>query len=942
MATDGFAQVKFDRHSKITYSKRYFSRDKPTATMFNINNISGWISWNGMSGHDPIVDDAGVWYPRGTAPVVFTDGLLWGGYVQDPDTIKPRLRVGGQHYITGTIPGWINSPGNPQPPDDPRVRIYRIRRDWQTVTDEELWQEAAELLHLNPAEITQQQIVQLRAQYQTDWNEWPVEVGAPFYDLNGNGIYEPSQGETPGLQNADQVIWLVVNDLDFASVFYIFGSPPIGLELQTTIWAYNRLHDPLGQVVFRSYRLINKSEMQIDSMFVGVFSDLDIGDYTDDFLGCDTSLQLGYAYNAFMRDNIFSQFNLPPSAVGYQLLQGPVVPSPGDTANFDFKRKPDYRNLPLNSFVPFQSVNSPDPPPIGDYTMTSRFYNGLNGYQFDENTLNPPPFTIGSGPERGFPTKFKFTGDPLLGTGDVDGIEDNFLPGDRRILMSSGPFTMLPGDTQELVVALVGGNDLVSDNLGAVQDLKYNCEMIRRAWEKNFRAPCQTEAPVQPAGDQFQLTSKINLSDFPEATACRVQLNAQYGSEPEIMLPLYDDGTGGDETAGDFIWSRTVLLDSRKYPLKGDLVIDTPAGQIEYPAAVGQMTLRPAPVLNNWQLTWENGKQDGEINEGEKVHVAFDIRNIDSQNRIDHLKIVYQTGQRSQLKYIAPAPIEAGATVQHPEQYIQFTAPAGSDSISIPITINYDYNRTRGKLHLPVTRWYPDTIRGKDLAVETVRGFAENVHPIVADPTLLTGHRYQITFRADTVRDSLTWKLRDLTTQSVKAENQVVGESLDEDYPVIDGIEWKIFSPTPALRAIVEISNSGGPLDENNWDGRGAPFRGNFVWHSLSAPGDSNRWFLSSGNSLSQSLDRVFQIHPQIADHDFEIRFSRQQRSLYLHWNGNDSVETVPFSAWDVGTATYRDSSDDVRLLPGGGNVGTGFDNFAANIDPWSGFPASD
>ena len=736
------------------------------------------------------------------------------------------------------------------------------------------------------------------------------------------------------------MIWLVVNDLDKHAANDLSGSPPIGIELQITIWGYNRPYAPLGQAVFRRYRLINKSGMKIDSMFVGIFSDPDIGDYTDDFLGCDTLLQLGYAYNGFVTDYNFNQFSLPPSAIGYQLLQGPAVPSPGDTARFSFKKKPDYRNLPLSSCIRYFTNFNPEPP-IPSYTWTIVYYNVLNGY-FGGKTLNPPPVTIGSGPRKGLPTKFQFTGDPLLGTGDVDGMGDNWLPGERKMMMASGPFTMLPGDTQEVVVALVGGNDLMSDNLGAVQRLKSNCEIIHRAWEENFRSPRQTETLVQPAGDQFQLTFKIDLSDFPEATACRVQLNAQYGSEPEIMLPLYDDGTGGDETAGDFIWSRTVLLDSRKYPLKGDLVIDTPAGQIEYPAAVGQMTLRPAPVLNNWQLTWENGKQDGEINEGEKVHVAFDIRNIDSQNRIDHLKIVYQTGQRSQLKYIAPAPIEAGATVQHPEQYIQFTAPAGSDSISIPITINYDYNRTRGKLHLPVTRWYPDTIRGKDLAVETVRGFAENVHPIVADPTLLTGHRYQITFQADTVRDSLTWKLRDLTTQSVKAENQVVGESLDEDYPVIDGIEWKIFSPTPALRAIVEISNSGGPLDENNWDGRGAPFRGNFVWHSLSAPGDSNRWFLSSGDSLSQSLDRVFQIHPQIADHDFEIRFSRQQRSLYLHWNGNDSVETVPFSAWDVGTATYRDSSDDVRLLPGGGNVGTGFDNFAANIDPWSGFPASD
>ena len=50
-----------------------------------------------------------------------------------------------------------------------------------------------------------------RDQYETDYNEWPVEDGAPFNDINNDGIY------TPGIDNpyiGDETMWCVSNDLD--------------------------------------------------------------------------------------------------------------------------------------------------------------------------------------------------------------------------------------------------------------------------------------------------------------------------------------------------------------------------------------------------------------------------------------------------------------------------------------------------------------------------------------------------------------------------------------------------------------------------------------------------------------------------------------------------------------------------------------------------------
>jgi len=66
--------------------------------------------------------------------------------------------------------------------------------------------------------------------------------------------------------------------------------------VQRTIWGY-RNRGLLDNVVFVQTRLINRSGASIDSMFVSQWSDPDIGNAVDDFAGCDTTRDLGYAYN---------------------------------------------------------------------------------------------------------------------------------------------------------------------------------------------------------------------------------------------------------------------------------------------------------------------------------------------------------------------------------------------------------------------------------------------------------------------------------------------------------------------------------------------------------------------------------------------------------------------------------------------------------------------
>ena len=122
--------------------------------------------------------------------------------------------------------------------------------------------------------------------------------------------------------------------------------------MQVTLWAYDR-ENALGNAIFKRYKLIYKGTSDtpdgstIDNMYIAQWSDPDLGSFGDDLVGVDTLLNLAYVYNSSPVDEAFESFNLPPPAVGYVFLQGPIVESPGDTATFDFPVcGPDTRTSP--------------------------------------------------------------------------------------------------------------------------------------------------------------------------------------------------------------------------------------------------------------------------------------------------------------------------------------------------------------------------------------------------------------------------------------------------------------------------------------------------------------------------------------------------------------------------------------------------------------------
>ena len=707
----------------------------PASTLININNVAGWIRNDGWSARIPSSGNSGVFFPRSTAAAIYQDGIVWGGNVNDGGS--QVLRVGGQTYSIGTIGGRIISAGVAANPNDADVRIYRIRRDYKTA---DLKKDAGEFFEKGLSSVTAGDIAVIRAQYETDWNDWPASQGAPYYERNGTPGYQPSApgsgGDEPGLADADQVIWFVCNDLNAGRTNALYGSNPIGFELQVTLWGYDRT-DPLANVYFKKFTFIYKGTSTtapgstITDMYVGQWSDPDMGDAGDDFAGCDTSLSLVYVYNGNSHDVEYDKFGLAPPAVGYDFLQGPMVNgAPTDSAVFGLKRRYGKKNLPMTAAFYFAAGSAiSDPPFTRDGSI--QWYNLLRGLI----PIGGAPFVHPSVPGA---TKFWLDGDPVAGTGRLDGVLQ--APSDRRIGACSGPFTMALGDTQEVVVGVVGG--IGASYLSSISVMKNNDAAVQGAYNDLFDLP---KAPPSPKLRGIALDKKIILE------------------------------WGEDETA----INATEQFNRKGYTFEGYNLYQLPSASASFSQA---KKLGTFDVVNGVRTIYDD---------------VFDVTLGIT------VRVIKQTGTDVGTRRSIVLTDDAIRTlpfVNGQSYYFAVTAYGYNPS---PSALTAALESSLGIITVvpqtpdPGVRYaaeYGDTLTA------TRAGDSDGSAVItVSDPTRLTGHNYKINFLADTVNGGFFWRVTDLTANRVVLDNQT-NQAGDDNYLKVDGLSIKVLGPPPGMK----------------------------------------------------------------------------------------------------------------------------------------------
>lgn len=371
-------------------------------TFIDGNNLLMFISNTGSIAYDRTAYLGrydGLYFPDTCRKTLMFAAGIWLSAMADAE-----LCVAAAEYATDYAPGPMAN-GTYQP-DDPRFRVYKIRTGDTRLS--------------NP-----------------DYAEWPFDDGAPALKAADGQDSLDAQGDKIPLILGELALWTVFNHasedaIDSDPSLYSVGL--LHLEIQLYAYAYDT-SDDLGRTIFLQYTLMNKGTDLLDEMHISLWADVDLGGASDDFVGCSPARSLGFAYNSNSYDQIYGE---NPPAVGFKILQGPVAADPTSSAWIPRRQvwEQGYRNLPMTAFNKY--INGTDP------NSAYEAYSYMRGLDRDGSVI--------VNPTTGQPTTFVMDGNPVTQTGWLDANST-----DCRFMLSCGPFEMAPGDTQEVVAAVMVG-----------------------------------------------------------------------------------------------------------------------------------------------------------------------------------------------------------------------------------------------------------------------------------------------------------------------------------------------------------------------------------------------------------------------------------------------------------------------------------------------------
>ena len=364
---------------------------------------------------------------------------------------------------------------------------------------------------------------------------------APFFDYDEDGNYDPSSGDYPWFDFLGQIDCSerrredavpLFGDQNYFWVFNDKGNvhsesqgDPIGMEIRGQAFAFST-NDEINNMTFYNYVLINQGTQTLTETYFGQWIDCDLGNFSDDYVGCDVQRGLGYVYNGFAVDPpgaLSAGYGENPPAFGVDFFEGPYQDSDeiDNPLTLNFTDAVDSLGIPYRGigigygdgivdnerfgmrkflYHNFGSSGVQGLPGVGP-----DFYNYMRGFWLNNQRmayggdgLNP-----GTGADLSIPADYMFPDDtdPVgWGTGGVavepwtEQSSDN-AAGDRLFLQSAGPFTLEPGDYNNITVGLVYARANAGDPFESVELLRVADDKAQALFDNCFEIVSGPDAP---------------------------------------------------------------------------------------------------------------------------------------------------------------------------------------------------------------------------------------------------------------------------------------------------------------------------------------------------------------------------------------------------------------------------------------------------------------
>jgi hypothetical protein len=636
-----------------------------------------------------------------------------------------------------------------------------------------------------------------------DFQEWPVEMGAPWVDVDGDGVYSPLPAGTDHPEFiGDQVIWSIQND-GVASKKAISSGSPTNIEVRTTMFGFDR-PDSFGDIVFVKHDLRNPTSDNITDAYLGVWVDPDNGKYDagpsgGDLIGVDPELSLGYCYNDGDDPEWTATDYGPGPAVGYDFFQGPAVPCTADEINGVNGAScpgakqfgeilPGMKNLSLSGYNLF--INSDAV--FGDPDEPDEFYFALQGLRTDGTYLTEDitgatctpesvadgtctnPYVNCEGVDAGGTcySTFSFWGDPSVdtdfdGNGEVTAAELALNPidgyvreaDDRRFLQSIGPFTLEAGAQQEIVYGIIAAYSPTS-SLESINALKQADQLAQLAYDIDFALPA---SPPTPALSAVPLENSLLLSWDSGATTYEA-------------VSLVDLDENGDATMFKF---------------EGYKVY-----QYANPTKSNPRLVATFDVKNEITTI-----MDDVFDPNYGVNVNVPVASGTDSGLQQTLRVTYD--------------YQNNTTLKNNNEYYYGVSAYGYNEYGIPKML--ESSTTVLAARPSMNQLVDDQGSVNSVAAVEKVGLGDgSLNVSVVDPSKVTGDTYTVTFE-DVMPDGasvVNWTLTNTTTGEVIEENNTIQDGVDgvtkEDFGtgwgiIVDGLKMSISGPQPGHKGMFEI-----------------------------------------------------------------------------------------------------------------------------------------
>lgn len=727
-----------------------------------------------------------------------------------------------------------------------------------------------------------------------DLADWPTGLGAPTLDANGDMIDITSQplasradrkinlgaGERPAILG-DQMLWWIMNDR--GNQHTRTDTPPMGVEVHGTAFAFNTA-GAIGNTTFYKYRIMYKGSVPLEETYMGLFSDPDLGNYQDDYVGSDTTLGLGFVYNSDNDDEGGEGYGDAPPAAGYDFFQGPLVNDNGIDDDGDGEIDEDNERLKMTAFAFYNNGGGVQ----GDPGNGADMYNYMKGRWKDGQR-----FTLG-GNGLGFsniPTSFMFPGNPpeFWSEFDSDGQGSAIAPADRRFVMATGPFTVKPNDEQTLVFGIV--TSFGDDNLDSVQKMKSDDALAQAVFDINF------ELPSPPAGPR--VTTTVDNGSVLIEWGYNPSDN-NYLNSYAVIDPLLSD----DVSDNDYVFEGyNVYSYANSSDQEGKLlaVYDVPNGITR--------------VIEGTDLTFitADGTDAG-------VQTFHKVNGLTNYTDYEFGVQAYAYNATSGQKVYAGPITRFSVTPQISETIVSEDAVAAAASADVDLLAEGSTgNVGNGSVSASIVN--PHAVTGDNYSVEFYTIEVEDGHKRADEdaheinnpaPTAAKSASANVTvYDVKNGSGSVVFNGADAfaSTHSVPIGNNVLS---------FDGVSLNVLGPEPGFTNFSVVANASGPLatpvgaaaDWYGFPGLGRP--------SADQQVGGGAWMIQAGGGTGpyeQFLARWARNGPIYGAYDYEVRFTGLGTgNTALNYWGDGAIIDVPFQLWNVGIGTFDDPSDDVRL----------------------------